>query len=96
MRTIFRSIGLALAAAIVPLVMHAQSSQFGVRGLGMPGYETSVHAMATGGSFSLFDETSATNPASIAVLQGLTASFTILGDYRTLTNAEGAEEGKKK
>ena len=33
----------------------AQSSQFGIRGLGLPGRELSARSLALGGSFGLFD-----------------------------------------
>lgn len=80
---------LALAAA-APSLLAAQSSQFGVRGLGMPGRESSVRGLATGGSFAPYDETSTLNPASVGGLPTLTASFSLLGEYSTSTNPAGS------
>ncbi len=67
----------------------AQSSQFGVRGLGLPGREQSARAMGSGGAFSFFDPGSSVTPASIAYLSSLTATFTVLGDYRSSTDPAG-------
>jgi len=53
----------------------AQSSQFGVRGFGLPMRPISVRASGTGGGFSLFDSESAVNPASVAQVGRLTAGF---------------------
>ncbi len=73
----------------IPATGLAQSSQFGVRALGIPGREQSARAMGSGGAFALFDGESSLNPASLAYLPGLTAVFTIMGDYRSSTNAAG-------
>jgi hypothetical protein len=76
-----------LAAA--PIAAHAQSSEFGVRGLGFPGREQSARASGTAGAFAFFDGQSSLNPASLAYLGGLTAGFTLLGDYRSSTDPAG-------
>jgi opacity protein-like surface antigen len=55
--------------------LQAQSSLFGVRGLGLPGRELSARARATGGSFGLFDPESALNPASLAQVKRPVALF---------------------
>ncbi len=78
---------LALLAGI-PAAVAAQSSQFGVRGLGLPGREQSARAMGNAGAFSFFDPGSSVSPASIAYLGSLTATFTVLGDYRSYTTRD--------
>ena len=80
---------LALLAGI-PAAVAAQSSQFGVRGLGLPGREQSARAMGNAGAFSFFDPGSSVSPASIAYLGSLTATFTVLGDYRSSTDPAGS------
>lgn len=80
---------LVLALAVLPWPALAQSSQWSARGFGLPGRELSARAMATGGGFALFDETSSRNPASISALQGFTASFTGLQNWRTSENPAG-------
>ncbi|HJS48586.1 MAG TPA: hypothetical protein VJ773_11420 [Gemmatimonadales bacterium] len=83
-----RAAGLLLLA-LAPLPLAAQSSQFGVRGFGLPGRELSARAMGTGGGFALFDAESSRNPASIAALSTFTASFAGLQNWRTSTNPAG-------
>ena len=80
---------LVLGFVAAPWPALAQSSQFGVRGFGLPGRELSARAMATGGGFALFDEGSSRNPASISAMQGFTASFTGLQNWRTSENPAG-------
>jgi len=45
--------------------------------------------MGSGGAFSFFDPASSVSPASIAYLGSLTASFTVLNDYRSSTDPAG-------
>jgi hypothetical protein len=78
---------LLLAAA--PRALSAQSSQFGVRGLGLPGRAQSVRAVGTSGAFAFFDGESSVSPASLGFLGRLTATFTLLGDYRNTTTPAG-------
>jgi hypothetical protein len=78
-----------LAGAAVPGALPAQSSQFGVRGLGLPGREQSVRALGTGGAFAFFDGESSVSPASLAFLGRITATFTILNDYRNTATPAG-------
>jgi hypothetical protein len=86
-RRILFLIALVAGGGMHPLA--AQSSQFGVRGLGLPGREQSVRAMGTGGAFAFFDGESSVSPASLVFLGRLTATFTALGDYRSSTSPEG-------
>ena len=80
-----RALVLALCALGAPAAAHAQSSQFGVRGLGFPGRSTSVQSMGAGGAFSYFDAASSTNPAALTQARSFTAAFTLaeFGSSRT-------------
>ncbi|MEO7984981.1 MAG: hypothetical protein ABI766_00520 [Gemmatimonadales bacterium] len=82
---------IASLCTLVPAVVAAQSSQFGVRGLGNPGRMLSAHAVASGGAFGMFDPESSVNPAALSALTALTATFTGLQDYRHVENPAGAE-----
>ena len=83
-----RTILLAAMVAI-PTLAAAQSSQFGIRGLGIPTRPISARAAATGGSFALFEAESGTNPAAITGAQSLQATFNALPNTRTSTNPGG-------
>ncbi len=78
---------LLLSAA--PASALAQSSQFGILDLGHPYRGASVAALGTGGSFASFDGTSTLNPASISSLGGLTATFSVLGEWRSWQSPDG-------
>lgn len=77
----------ALAAALVlalpePAPLAAQSSMFGVRGLGLPGRPLTPRSRATGGSFGLFDGESDQNPAAMANLRSVSAGFVMAPSWR--------------
>lgn len=80
---------LVLELAAGPAGLGAQSSQFGVRGLGLPGRQQSVRAMGSAGAFAFFDGESSVSPAALAYIGQLTATFTILGDYRSTNTPAG-------
>ena len=84
-----RRLLLLLLMAGTPAAGAAQSSQFGVRGLGLPGRAQSVRAMGSGGAFSMFDGQSSVSPASLVYLPSMTATFTVMSDYRSATNPAG-------
>lgn len=88
-----RLLVIALLAA-APGTLTAQASQFGVRGLGIPGQGISARAMGSAGGFSLFDAESSVNPAAIAQLPDLTAVLTVLQDYRSAENPAGEASGR--
>jgi hypothetical protein len=78
---------LALAALLAaplfaPAKLAAQSSLFGVRGLGLPGRPFSPRTRATGGSFALFDGESALNPAALPNLKAVSSGFVISPTWR--------------
>ncbi|MFN8651152.1 MAG: hypothetical protein U0133_20395 [Gemmatimonadales bacterium] len=79
--------GLLGFALLEPLA--AQSSMFGVRGLGFPGRPMTPRARATGGSFALFDGESDFNPAAIASQTAVTAGFVLAPTRRHWENPAG-------
>ncbi|MGE5926575.1 MAG: hypothetical protein ACM357_04425 [Gemmatimonadota bacterium] len=89
-----RALLLALCALGAPALAHAQSSQFGVRGLGFPGRGTSVQAMGSAGAFSMFDPASSTNPAALTQARVFTAAFTVLQNYRSSRIVDLQESGR--
>ncbi|HET7470999.1 MAG TPA: hypothetical protein VFJ81_15045 [Gemmatimonadales bacterium] len=80
---------LALLAAPMAAA-NAQSSEFGVRGLGMPGRPLSTRAFSAGGAFGLFDGESGLNPAALGRVSALGADFTSLQDFRHVENPAGS------
>jgi len=85
---------LLAAAVLMPAAASAQSSQFGVNGLGLPGRQTSARAAGSGGAFAFFDGNSSVSPAALLEQGTLTASFTTLQNYRTSSNAAGSLSGR--
>ena len=83
---------LLVCAASPPLL--AQSSEFGTRGLGLPGRAESVRSLGTGGSFGLFDPGSSQNPATLADVYVLTATFTGMENFRSSTGPSGSVSGR--
>ena len=75
---------------LLPQLLAAQSSQFGVRGLGFPGRALAVRAQGTGGGFGLFDPESSQNPAALAYIAALTSGFTITQGFRSVENPAGS------
>lgn len=84
-----RRVLLSILLVAWPVVSAAQSSQFGVRGLGYPGRSLSVHAMGSSGAFGLFDGESSLNPAALGSVTALNAVFTGVQDYRHVDNPAG-------
>jgi hypothetical protein len=80
---------LALLLASAPVGAAAQSSQFGVRGLGMPGRSLSTSAFGAGGAFGLFDPGSGLNPAALGRVTALAAGLSSLQDFRHVENPAG-------
>jgi hypothetical protein len=79
-----------LLVALLPAAVQAQSSQFGVRGLGLPGRAQSARSMGSAGAFALFDGESGLTPAALAYLGGMTAAFTGMSDYRSSQSPAGS------
>lgn len=88
-----RPILLALLVA-APATLLAQTSQFGMNGLGLPGRHASARAAGSAGAFGYFDPVSSANPASVLEQTVMTASFTGLQNYRSSTNLAGSETGR--
>jgi hypothetical protein len=75
---------LTLACLVGPVrPAQAQSSIFGVRGLGQPGRPFTPRSRATGDAFALFDGESDLNPAAVAELGNVSASFVLAPTRRT-------------
>lgn len=77
--------------AAVPVRADAQSSQFGIRGLGQPGRPYSARAVGTAGAFGLFDAESSLNPAALDGTATVTAGFTGVQSFRSVDNPAGSE-----
>ena len=84
-----RRLPILLVSLAMPPLLAGQSSQFGVRGLGLPGRQQSARAMGSAGAFAFFDGESSVSPASIGYIGQLTATFTALGDYRSTSTPSG-------
>lgn len=84
-----RSLSLALLGLLAGTSLPAQSSQFGVRGLGLLQRPISVRATGTAGAFALFDAESALNPASIGQVSFLSANFQTVQGWRRSENPAG-------
>ena len=86
-----RRVALFLLAVwgVAPNAADAQSSQFGVRGLGLPGRSASAHSLGLGGAFGLFDGESSLNPAALGALTQTTSLFTSSASWRTSVNPAG-------
>lgn len=76
---------------MMPAAATAQSSQFGVRGLGQPGRAISARTLGSGGAFGFFDTESSLNPASLDGTAGATAIFTGAQGLRSVENPAGSE-----
>jgi hypothetical protein len=84
-----RYAALFVLLAVLPGVAGAQSSQFGVRGLGFPGRGLAVRAAGSSGAFGLFDPESSLNPAALGAVPTLTSVFTITQSFRHTENPAG-------
>jgi hypothetical protein len=82
--------GAVMLLLAVPTVARAQSSEFGIRGLGVPGREVSTRSLALGGALGLFDGESSLNPAALSTLTTTTALFTSNGSWSNTTNPAGS------
>jgi hypothetical protein len=84
-----RYASLLVLLALLPGVARAQSSQFGVRGLGIPGRGLAVSATGSAGAFGLFDPESSLNPAALGAVATLTSVFTAAQSFRHTENPAG-------
>ncbi|MFL5403258.1 MAG: hypothetical protein ACJ8BF_10625 [Gemmatimonadales bacterium] len=75
--------------ALVPGLAEAQSSQFGIRGLGFPGRGLAVRATGSSGAFGMFDSESSLNPAALGAVTTLTSVFTGTQAFRHEENPAG-------
>jgi hypothetical protein len=82
-----RVLPVAAATAIVLLttgvdIAAAQSSMFGVRGLGFPGRPQTAQSRGTGSGLALFDPESDVNPAALTASPAVTGGFVLVPDWR--------------
>lgn len=84
---------LTLLALIVP-ELAAQSSQFGIRGLGLPGRSASARTLGSASSMGLFDGESSLNPAALWSLPLATTVLTTSQAWRTSTNPAGSASAR--
>ncbi|MBM4188735.1 MAG: hypothetical protein FJ206_15640 [Gemmatimonadetes bacterium] len=90
----FRPLALAtLLALLGGGALGAQSSQFGIRGLGIPIRPLSPRALAVGGAFGMFDIESSQNPAATASTIQFAALFTNTQNFRRSSNPFGSASG---
>jgi hypothetical protein len=85
-----RHLLLVATLSVAPGLGWAQSSQFGVRGLGFPGRQLATRAIASGGAFGLFDPESSQNPAALGGVVNLASVFTIAQGFRSQENPAGS------
>ena len=67
----------------------AQDSQFGIRGLGIPGRWESVRARTTGGAFAAFDAASALADAAMVESTVLTSTLVVAPSFRSVDTPFG-------
>lgn len=84
----------ASAMLLVAAPLAAQSSQFGVRGIGLPLRPISARATATGGAMGLFDSESGLNPASFALVTYVSASFQTVQSWRRSVSPTGTASAR--
>jgi hypothetical protein len=77
--------------ALWPAMAASQASQFGVRGLGVPGRSLSTRAAGSSGAFGMFDAESGLNPAALGGLAVMTANFNGTQSFRIAENPVGSE-----
>lgn len=85
-----RVLALALILLALAAPLAAQSSQFGVRGLGQPGRGLSVAALGNEGSGALLDGRSSRNPAALGLLTSTAFVFTSTQAWRNSENPSGS------
>ena len=84
---------LVILTLVTPTVGSAQSSQFGVRALGLPSFPFSIRAQGSGGAGGTFDPSSAVNPASLFLVTRPIASINLIQNWRTTENPYGDAVG---
>lgn len=87
-----RRLAFALTLLVVglPIAVWGQSSQFGIRGLGLPGRSLSARAIGMGGSIGVLDPRSVQTMAPMADLDGLVAGLQSLNEWRDVENPGGS------
>ena len=78
-----RFLSLASVGLLIPALAAAQSSSFGVRGLGLQLRPMSTWALAASGGFGMFERAAHLNPAAISTAGPLTATFSVTQNFRS-------------
>ena len=86
---IARVLLLGLVVLGLPAFGWSQSSQFGIRGLGLPGRHLSSRATGMGGSIGLLDPSSVLAKAPVTKLEGLTVGLETMQEWRETVNPSG-------
>jgi hypothetical protein len=81
-------------AAILAGRAAAQSSEFGIRGLGIPGRAASAHSIGLEGSNSMFDAESSSNAAALVGLSIATSAVSSLNSSRTSSDPSGSSSAR--
>ncbi|MGE0443543.1 MAG: hypothetical protein AB7L66_09670 [Gemmatimonadales bacterium] len=89
-----RRFALLLLALAMPAGVAAQSSQFGVRGLGIPIRPLGPAALASGGASGPFDFESSLNPAAVGTVFRFATLLTSAQNFRSSTNPFGSASGR--
>ncbi len=84
---------LVVLVVLLPSLAAGQTSQFGVRSLGLPGLPYSTRTEGSAGAFGFFDGTSAVNPASVFAIDRPIASMNISQYWRSSQNPFGSASG---
>jgi hypothetical protein len=85
---------LAAMTSAAPVIVTAQSSQYGVRGIGLTGRQLSVRSLGVGGAMSLFDGGSSVNPAGLALLQTTSMEVSTTQSWRNSENLGGSASAR--
>ncbi len=82
-----------LISALVPGLVAAQNSVYGLAGIGFPGEPLGARARGSGGGAAVFDPTSALNPGAVAGFARLRAAFSGGTTLRSYTAGDSSASG---
>lgn len=88
-----RRLGWLVLLLALPGALAGQTSQFGVRALGLPVLPLTTRSQGSAGAFGMFDPEGTINPASLSNGFAGAASFSIRQYWRTSDNPYGSESG---
>lgn len=88
-----RRASLVALLGLVPSLVAAQASQFGVRSLGLPLTPASTAAQGMGAAWATFDPESPLNPAALTRMNRAIATFNLRQHWRSSENPFGSASG---